>query len=69
MSSTEVEPTRQATKTIPIVFATQADPVGLGHVANLARPGGNITGLTVLLTCQNSEGARDNHTAVAVLPG
>ena len=47
-SSTEVEPARQATKTIPIVFATHADPVGLGHVASLARPGGNITGLADL---------------------
>jgi putative ABC transport system substrate-binding protein len=41
---------QQATKTIPIVFATHADPVGVGHVTNLARPGGNITGLTVILT-------------------
>jgi putative tryptophan/tyrosine transport system substrate-binding protein len=49
-SSTEVEPARQATKTIPIVFATHADPVGIGHVASLARPAGNITGLTMLLT-------------------
>ena len=47
-SSTEVGAARQATKTIPIVFATHADPVGTGHVASLARPGGNITGLSVL---------------------
>jgi putative tryptophan/tyrosine transport system substrate-binding protein len=49
-SSTMVEPARQATKTIPIVFANHADPVGVGHVASLARPGGNITGLSMLLT-------------------
>src|SRR5262245_42319041 len=49
-SSTEVEPARQATKTIPIVFATHADLVGIGHVASLPRPGGNITGLAMLLT-------------------
>src|SRR4029077_20198062 len=49
-SSTMVEPARQATKTIPIVFAFHADPVSLGHVTSLARPGGNITGLANLLT-------------------
>ena len=49
-SSTTVEAARQATKTIPIVFAIHADPVGIGHVASLARPGGNITGLSMLLT-------------------
>ena len=40
---------KQATKTIPIVFATAADPVGSGLVTSLARPGGNVTGLSVLL--------------------
>jgi putative tryptophan/tyrosine transport system substrate-binding protein len=49
-ASTEVEPVRQATKTIPIVFAQHADPVGLGHVASLAHPGGNITGVSMVLT-------------------
>src|SRR5262245_23762465 len=35
---------QQATRSIPIVFATVTDPVGQGFVTNLARPGGNITG-------------------------
>ena len=47
-SSTETGAAKQATTAIPIVFATHADPVGTGHVASLARPGGNITGLSVL---------------------
>ena len=38
--------TRKATTTIPIVMANDNDPVGDGFVANLARPGGNITGVT-----------------------
>src|SRR6266849_6319338 len=37
---------KQATSTIPIVFAGVADAVGAGLVGNFARPGGNITGLT-----------------------
>ena len=49
-SSTMVEAARQATKTIPIVFANHADPIGTGHVASLSRPGGNITGLSELAT-------------------
>jgi putative tryptophan/tyrosine transport system substrate-binding protein len=49
-SSTMVEPASRATKTIPIVFSNHADPIGLGHVASLPRPGGNITGLSVLAT-------------------
>ncbi len=49
-SSTETEPARRATRTIPIVFATHADPVSVGHVSSLARPGGNATGLADIQT-------------------
>jgi putative ABC transport system substrate-binding protein len=37
---------KKATPAIPIVFATAGDPVGTGLVASLARPGGNVTGLS-----------------------
>jgi len=40
--------TKQATKTIPIVMAVAGDAVGAGLVGSLARPGGNVTGLTSL---------------------
>ncbi len=49
-SSTFVEAARRATTTIPIVFAVHGDPIGLGHVASLARPSWNATGLSMLLT-------------------
>jgi putative ABC transport system substrate-binding protein len=39
---------KDATKTIPIVIGNAGDPVGTGLVASLARPGGNITGLSVM---------------------
>ena len=41
---------KQATSLIPIVFAVAGDPVGTGLVASLARPGGNVTGLSLQTT-------------------
>src|SRR6266481_7658001 len=38
----------RATRTIPIVFVAVSDPIGSGFVASMARPGGNVTGFTVL---------------------
>jgi putative ABC transport system substrate-binding protein len=46
-SSNAVASLLQVTRTVPIVFAVVADPVGAGYVDSLARPGGNITGFTV----------------------
>jgi len=43
-----IQAARQATKTIPIVMLTTTDPVAAGLIDSLARPGGNITGLTLL---------------------
>jgi putative ABC transport system substrate-binding protein len=42
-----VRAAQQATRTIPIVMSTLPDPVGEGFVASLARPGGNMTGVTI----------------------
>src|SRR4029453_12112275 len=46
----QVAAAKQATSVIPIVFAVAGGPVGTSLVASLARPGGNVTGLSVLST-------------------
>jgi putative ABC transport system substrate-binding protein len=43
-----IRPAMNASSTIPIIFAWDSDPVGSGFVASLARPGGNVTGLSTL---------------------
>jgi len=48
VNSPSVKAAKQATQTIPIVMPLSSDPVGDGLVASLARPGGNITGLSVM---------------------
>ncbi|HZM86169.1 MAG TPA: ABC transporter substrate-binding protein [Blastocatellia bacterium] len=47
VSTPAIEAAKKATKTIPIIMAGVSDPVGTGFVASLARPGGNVTGLSL----------------------
>ena len=55
-SSIYTEAAKRATSTIPIIFVSHADPLGSRHVASLARPGGNITGLSLMMTETNVKG-------------
>jgi putative ABC transport system substrate-binding protein len=57
---------KQTTSVIPIVFALAADPVGTGIVASLARPGGNVTGLS---TVSNDLAAKRLELLREVVPG
>jgi putative ABC transport system substrate-binding protein len=50
-----VEAARKATSSIPIVMATVGDALGAGYVASLARPGGNVTGFTLVATEQSAK--------------
>jgi putative ABC transport system substrate-binding protein len=58
---------KRATSTIPILFMSHADPLGSGHVASLARPGGNITGLSIMMTETNVKGLELFREAIAGL--
>ena len=49
-STPAVRAAKESTRTIPIVMAGLTDPVGAGLISSLARPGGNITGLTNIFT-------------------
>jgi len=54
-TSNAIQAVKDATKTIPIVFTTANDPVGDGQVASLARPGANLTGLSILTLDLNAK--------------
>jgi len=47
---------KRATSTIPIVFLSHADPLRSGHIASLGHPGGNITGVSLMMTETNVKG-------------
>jgi putative ABC transport system substrate-binding protein len=55
-SSIYTEAAKRATSTIPIIFMSHAGPIESGHVDSLARPGGNITGLSVMLPEMSAKG-------------
>ncbi len=57
---------RKATATIPVVAAAMSDPVGLGLAASYARPGGNVTGILILV---DDLQAKQLELAVEMLPG
>jgi putative ABC transport system substrate-binding protein len=52
-STPAIRALQRATRSIPIVFATAIDPIASGFAASLARPGGNITGLSIIDTDPN----------------
>jgi putative tryptophan/tyrosine transport system substrate-binding protein len=55
-TSIYAEAAKKATAIIPIVFVGHADPLGSGHVASLASPGGNLTGTSLMMTDTNAKG-------------
>ena len=55
-SSVYTAAAKQATATIPIIFLSHAEPIRTGHVASLARPGGNLTGFSLMMTETNVKG-------------
>jgi putative ABC transport system substrate-binding protein len=61
-----IQALKQATSTVPIVMTGGADPVGTGLVASLARPGGNVTGFSQMLT---DIGVRRLQLLSEMLPG
>jgi hypothetical protein len=58
-----------ATSVIPVVFALATDPVGGGLIASLARPGGNVTGLSMQATDLASKRARRDAVGVVAQKG
>jgi putative ABC transport system substrate-binding protein len=66
VASAAISAAKKATGTIPIVMATTGDPVGSGFVTSLARPGGNITGLSNM---GGDTGAKLLDLLLAAVPG